>query len=272
MSVRLPVRRTSSHVRRTRAPRRASAGLTPVRSGAILVMLACAGIAFGALNSTAFAYQRTSIEGSSAYVSTAVAVQAMGLASAAPNLFTVSTARLEADLLKLPAVTAARVSVELPGTLRVSLSEREPILAWVADGHRFAVDRNGLLFAELPANGADGLPTVVDRRGNAASLAVGSTLDPLDLDVATRLGSLRPADLGSTATSLAVAVDDADGYILTGQKVGWTAVFGIYTVNLRPPSLIPGQVRLLRSLLAGREATIARVVLADDRNGTYTTR
>lgn len=272
MSVRLPVRRSSGHVRRTRTARRASAGLTSVRSGAILIMLACVGIAFGALNSTAFAYQRTAIDGPSSYVSTADAVQAMGLASAAPNLFTVSTARLEADLLRLPAVTAASVSVELPGTLRVALTERVAILAWVAAGHRFAVDRNGLLFAELPTSGADGLPSVLDRRANASTLAVGSRLDPLDLDVATRLGSLRPADLGSAATSLAVSVDDADGYLVTGQKVGWTAVFGIYTANLRPPDLIVGQVRLLRSLLAGREATIARVVLADDRNGTYTTR
>ena len=46
-------------------------------------------------------------------------------------------------------------------------------------------------------------------------------------------------------------------------------MFGFYTPTLRSPELIPGQVRLLRSLLAGREADGRRVILADDRNGTY---
>ncbi|MFM8915907.1 MAG: hypothetical protein ACKOFY_06635 [Candidatus Limnocylindrus sp.] len=34
--------------------------------------------------------------------------------------------------------------------------------------------------------------------------------------------------------------------------------------------MIPGQVRLLRSLLAGRETRIGWVILADDQAGTYT--
>ena len=49
----------------------------------------------------------------------------------------------------------------------------------------------------------------------------------------------------------------------------WTAVFGFYTPTLRTTDLVPGQVRLLRSLLAGRETTVSRVVLADDESGTY---
>ena len=36
--------------------------------------------------------------------------------------------------------------------------------------------------------------------------------------------------------------------------------------------MIPEQVRLLRSLLAGREARMLRVVLAGEREGTFTTR
>ena len=49
----------------------------------------------------------------------------------------------------------------------------------------------------------------------------------------------------------------------------WTAVFGFYTPSLRTTELIPGQVRLLRSLLDGREATVDRVILASDTDGTY---
>jgi hypothetical protein len=33
--------------------------------------------------------------------------------------------------------------------------------------------------------------------------------------------------------------------------------------------MIPGQVRLLHSLLAGREATVERVILASETDGTF---
>ena len=46
-------------------------------------------------------------------------------------------------------------------------------------------------------------------------------------------------------------------------------MFGFYTPTLRTTDLIPGQVRLLRSLLYGREAKVGRIILADDRSGTY---
>lgn len=140
---------------------------------------------------------------------------------------------------------------------------------------RFAVDRDGVLFAVYPA--ADpgptrSLPTVVDARAASASLAVGSQLDPLDLDAARRLGSLTPGDLGSTKHGLRITVDDTDGYAIQATPGGPVAVFGFYTPTLRTPDLIPGQVRLLRSLLAGREGSLRRIVLASDTTGTYETR
>jgi hypothetical protein len=56
----------------------------------------------------------------------------------------------------------------------------------------------------------------------------------------------------------------------TGPSIEWNAVFGIYSATIRPTSMIPGQVRLLRSLLAGRETRLGWVILADDQAGTYT--
>ncbi len=41
---------------------------------------------------------------------------------------------------------------------------------------------------------------------------------------------------------------------------------------MRTTELIPGQVRLLRSLLSGREPTVDRVVLASETDGTYVPR
>ncbi|MEI8333338.1 MAG: hypothetical protein WCH74_05745, partial [Chloroflexota bacterium] len=121
---------------------------------------------------------------------------------------------------------------------------------------------------DAAARAASDLPTVTDLRATAGSLATGSTIDPLDLDVATRLASLTPVDVGSRAASLAVTVDDRDGWIVSVEN-GWAAVFGLYTPTLRRADLVPAQVRLLRSLLAGREKDVQRAVLADADAGTF---
>ena len=50
----------------------------------------------------------------------------------------------------------------------------------------------------------------------------------------------------------------------------WTAVFGFYTTSLRPATIIPGQVRTLRSLLARvGESKVESVIVADDQNGSW---
>jgi len=122
---------------------------------------------------------------------------------------------------------------------------------------------------EPDATDAAGLPVVEDTRASAGLLGVGDALDPIDLDAATRLGSLVPADIGSVAPVLRVSLSDANGFTLDTVPASWVAVFGLYTPSLRTPELIPGQVRLLRSLLDGREAVVDQVILADAENGTY---
>jgi len=47
-------------------------------------------------------------------------------------------------------------------------------------------------------------------------------------------------------------------------------VFGKYGSHERTPALIPGQVQLLTGLLRGREDTVQTIILADDREGTFT--
>jgi hypothetical protein len=89
------------------------------------------------------------------------------------------------------------------------------------------------------------------------------------VDAATRLASLVPSDVGSAAKRLQVRVTDENGFVVRADPEGWIAIFGFYTPSLRTPELIPGQVRLLRSLLIGREPLIERVVLASATDGTY---
>jgi hypothetical protein len=113
---------------------------------------------------------------------------------------------------------------------------------------------------------------VDDQRAASAGLSVGRRLEPVDLDAATRLASVKPVDVGSDADSLGVQLTDANGFMLRARPASWAAVFGFYTPSLRTTELIAGQVRLLRSLLIGREPRLERIILASETDGTYTLR
>ncbi len=246
---------------------------------------------WGVAASPAFGIRTTDLSGM--VVTTEADVDAvLALGNPAPNAFMLATDGLRTGLEAIPSVAGANVSVALPGTLVVHIVERTPILAWRSGPSLFLVDRDGRVIADAGSAGASpaaraiaaGLPTVDDRRVPAAQggdlvsevqplLAIGGRLGPIELDVATRLLSLRPADVGSAAGALQVRLDDEDGWTLhpTVDRP-WTGVFGFYSATLRPADLVPEQARLLRSLLAGREAQLLRVVLADGAHGTYTTK
>jgi hypothetical protein len=239
-------------------------------------MLATAGLIWGAVASPVFGVKAVEVEGAVLTGDDAVRA-ALDLPTPAPNAFTLATDVLRERLLALPAVADAEVTVGLPGTLRVRIVEREPVLAWRRAGALLLADRRGRIVADAAADGAaaaaaaEGLPLVADRRTSGELPEVGGRLDALDLDVATRLLPLVPADMGSAAPALLVGVDERDGWTLTPTVEGpWTAVFGFYGSEIRGPEMIPEQVRLLRSLLAGREARLLRVVLAGSSEGTFT--
>jgi hypothetical protein len=241
-----------------------------VRAGAILVMLLSAGAVYGVAQTTAFAYEATAVEGHT-FTDEAQVVAALDEARGS-NLFRLVTPPFEERLGLLPTVRSADVSVRLPDTIGVTIRERTPILVWRVGARRYLADDEGRLFALLPEDppsAAAALPVVEDRRAASVGLAVGRVIDRVDLDAATRLASLVPSDVGSGAEALDVFVDDASGFTVRTKPAGWQAVFGFYTPTLRTPELIPGQVRLLRSLLIGREPQIERIVLASETDGTY---
>lgn len=220
---------------------------------------------------TAFGLSRTDIPPLT-WTDPAAVTESLGLTEGG-NVFRLDTAPLEAALRALPAVASADVSVAVPdAVVIVTIEERRPVVAWQIGETRFIADRDGTVFAgigrdaKLPA----GVTIIEDRRtgGNLGDLAIGTTIDAVEFDVATRLGSLTPADVGSGAPSLKVAITDLDGFIVSAPG-GWNAVFGLYSRATRSTDIIPGQVRLLRSLLAGREETLARIILASATDGTY---
>ena len=233
-------------------------------------MLLSALAIYGVGSSPAFDYVRLQLDG--LVFTDKAAVEAAMAGARGANLFGLDTDPLQAAIEDLPTVDRARVEVSLPGTLAVTIDERRPVLVWQVADRRYLADADGTLFQALPDKppaAASSLPVVVDRRGGSGDLVVGSRLDPVDLDAATRLASLVPADVGSAAASLAVEVTDQHGFVVAARPDGWSAVFGFYTPSLRTTELVPGQVRLLRSLLIGREQLVERVVLASETDGTY---
>ena len=273
MTSRTRPRTPVGHARRTRPVRRASARLSPVRAGAALAMLAAAGAIYGVGASTAFRYSTLHLSGIR-YTDEQQIRELLAVPDDV-NLFALETDPLEARLEALPTVEQAAVSVRLPGTLAVEVAERKPILVWQIRDRAYLVDRDGWLFAELgrsPRPDAAALPRVADARPGVVPYGVGSRLEPIDLDVATRLGSLRPADVGSAAEGLSITLTDEHGFVVRAVPDAWSAIFGFYTPSLRTPEIIPGQVRLLRSLLLEQgERNVVTVTLASDTDGTFTT-
>ncbi|MEI7743799.1 MAG: FtsQ-type POTRA domain-containing protein [Chloroflexota bacterium] len=236
----------------------------------MLALVAGIGATWGLVSSDVFAAHHVVVAGITWTPETSV-LEALGVPDGA-NVFTLRTGTLEQQVAALPSVRSSTVTVALPDEVRVTVSERSALVAWKVGDRRFLVDADGLLFGELgtdPPKAAAALPVIDDARLSSMALEVGSTLDPVTLDAALRLGSLTPADVGSGARALVLRVDDTNGFAMRTRPAAWTAIFGFYTPTLRTTELIPGQVRLLSSLLAGREAKVQRVILADDHSGTY---
>ena len=251
--------------------RRVSARLTPARAAALLGLLLSAASIYGVSASSAFSLREIEIE--PLHYTDPTAIRSSLAIREGSNLFALRAETLVAPLLRMSAVAEARVEIGLPDRVIVRIEERQPILVWQVGPQKFLVDRRGVLFAtvaSLPAEAVAELPVVTDRRiASEAALGETDSVEAIVLDAATRLASVRPGDIGSAATSLAVEVGDESGFVIRAEPLGWLAIFGFYTPTLRTTEMIPGQVRLLRSLLADREATVARVVLADDTSGTY---
>src|SRR5690349_24979647 len=110
-------------------------------------MLVSAGAIYGVASSSAFDYAHLQIDGA-VYTSPA-AVEAAMADARGENLFRVATTPLQARLEQLPTVEHARIDLRLPGTLAVSLDERQPVLIWQVGDHRWLVDADGGLFVEL---------------------------------------------------------------------------------------------------------------------------
>ncbi len=241
------------------------------------VLIAAASLTWAAwlVNSETFALDPTRLEVSHlVYTSPELVRDAIDLPpDATPNVFRIDTRRMERALAALSAVADADVSVALPDSIAIDITERTPTFVLSTRTAAFVVDVDGFILDELAPSEASGvgLPTVDDLRQQfAPALAVGGRLDEISIDTSLRLLALTPADLGSRFDALEVRVEDTDGYVLTAEPAGWQAVFGHYTPSLRPVDLIDRQVQCLRSRLAvGEDAAVIYLAPQGEHCGTY---
>ena len=239
-------------------------------------MLVSAAAIYGVGASSAFDYTRLQLDGLT--FTDQNAVEAALADARGENLFGLSTGPLVAALESMPTVASARVQVQLPGTLAVTDRRARP--GPRLEGRRRTATSStpdGRAVRKLSADAARGRGEPAGHRRPPrrvrCSSPSASHLDPVDLDAATRLASLVPSDIGSSAVSLG-------GHRVRRERVRASMpdrrrgppIFGFYTPSLRTTDLIPEQVRLLRSLLVGREPQVERVVLASATDGTYTPR
>jgi hypothetical protein len=118
--------------------------------------------------------------------------------------------------------------------------------------------------------GSAALRVVFDRQASDANLKLGQVVDPVSLDAGYRLAGLTPADVGSQAEALAVVLDDDHGFTVSSIPAGWVAEFGFYAPTVRKTSIIPAQVRDLRSgLLQFGEDHVAWVRLVADVSDSH---
>ncbi len=200
----------------------------------------------------------------------AVALSSLG----SNNVFLLRTSDIRRRLLALPSVADADVRVALPNRLIVSITERTPVLRVRSAGATYLVDGDGIVLYAVASDTPQtaSLPLIDDRRVDLAiPMEVGHAIDPTEATVMLQIGALTPSLLGSGASGLDFSIDDSDGFVVSAGPDAWRAVFGFYTLTLRPPTQIAQQVQCLRSLLATGESAIDTIYLApqDDRCGTY---
>lgn len=182
------------------------------------------------------------------------------------NALLVDGADLRARLQSLPAVAAARVDVQLPDRVAISLTEEAPAFVWRTRAVQLIGAADGTLIGQLAlGDELEGpfaaLPVVDDRRPASGDLTVGDRVDPEEVAIAIRLAQLEPAALGSTTSGVTVHLEPEYGFVVDSAAPAWRAAFGLYGMDPEidgdVTSRIERQVAGVRTLFAEEdEATI----------------
>lgn len=149
------------------------------------------------------------------------ALRVSGLEGA--RAFRASAADARARLRSLPAVRDARVDLNVLGTFRIALVEREAAGRWVAGGTEWFVDREGVLFSSRDALAA---PALRIRDESEARRQAGDRIDPALLAAAFRLAALAPGELRADMRAPSVRVEAGPNGIVLTSGARWELRFG----------------------------------------------
>lgn len=207
---------------------------TPVLVG-LLFGLAALIAAFLFINSPYFAVSAVVVEGNK-YMTNEDVYRVAGI-PADINIFRVSTGEMRGRLVRDLRVSEAEVSRRFPGTIAISIKERQP-LAYVACSYGFVqLDRQGLVLAAFKNIKQIDLPIITGTRVGA--VYVGDKAENAALkNILLFLGELDEATLGQLSE---VNVRPA------GDLVAYTA----HTVAIRigPPDRLPEKARFTQDVL-----------------------
>jgi cell division septal protein FtsQ len=190
-----------------------------VRRGwiAAAVLLVEAGVLAGALTLPAFRVRTVAVSGNR-LLSSAVLLRAAGVP--ASSIFTVNGTAVRTRLLQLPWLADATVTTELPGTVRIAVTERTPVLRIRSAAGDLLVADDG---AELPASSVSAAvriatPVLVDDR-------VGSPAPP-SAALLQMLGTAAQRFPQLFGCSVAAFQWGVDGVLAVWASPGWRAVLG----------------------------------------------
>jgi hypothetical protein len=177
-------------------------------------------------------------------------------------LLSVDADALRRRLTELPAVADAQVTMQLPGELRVTITEKLPAFVWRTTAVQLVGAADGsiiteLLLNDMPIAGLRRLPVVQDDRFASRALTVGDVVPAAELRVALRLFALDPEVLGSRARRVSVSMDDEYGFLITSPQPAWRAAMGFYELDPREgrasaDARLDQQLAAIRTLFATR--------------------
>lgn len=181
------------------------------------------------------------------------------------SLLAVSTAEIRSRIEGMPAVAEVNVSATLLGRIEATVIEHDVAFVWQTPSGRFLGAADGTIFAaippgeELPAELAS-LPQISDERFVARLITVGDVIPAGVLGTALQLDEIDPAVLGSTATRLALRLDDEYGFRLVSTAPEWQVALGPYGMDptetaSEASARLEAQVGAVRTLFATRAET-----------------
>lgn len=181
------------------------------------------------------------------------------------SLLAVDTAAMRSRIDALPAVADVNVSATLLGRIEATVVEHEVAFVWQTPSGRFLGAADGTIFAALAAGeqlSAEhaALPHVSDERFVARLINVGDVIPAGVVDTAVRLFEIDPAALGSTASRLALRLDDEYGFRVVSAAPEWQIALGPYGLDptetaSEASARLEAQVGAVRTLFATRPET-----------------